>query len=390
MNAIQYIQPLDAYLQSSVKVLYHRAQPGSLWSKIGVHNHFSWGDTRATAHAVYTLAKCGLPREHLLIRGGCAWLYRASNPISQVWSDEAWDTALALRALHQARSPYLGAERRLAIKRWFMELGLGTFPYNLHDELWETCFALRALTETVTATPKEDCRWIEGGFQWLQGFSQDDGRIVTDHYTALVILALEEAIRGRYLAPEESWKVSLDRSRSYLLDRLRQVPGDGLWSRDPWANGYILQALAPVDPISGCQDICLHADLMGRIVDWLDGQERSGWLHDPEDLSEIILGMRALMLRLKAMDKAGGDFPTLEQRRAAKTEVEERLRNEVFSSCRSPSRFIYRDGSDNTVIVVSARLRRRLLPATTGVVLLIGGLWQSWEYLVRFFSWLFS
>jgi hypothetical protein len=65
------------------------------------------------------------------------------------------------------------------------------------------------------------------------------------------------------------------------------------------------------------------------------------------------------------------------------------MQESVFRHTWSPVCFLQRDAFDNTVIVIPAKLRRRFIPWTMGVIVVVGAVVQFWDAIVRFFAHLF-
>ncbi|MCC7139403.1 MAG: hypothetical protein IT460_13350 [Planctomycetes bacterium] len=380
MSTDDAVRTLEPLLFSAIRALCARAKSASGVRAAVLRPQFSWGDVRGTAHAVYTLVKCGLPESHPLVQGGCAWIVAQQGEPGGVWSDEAWDTALAVRALAVARAPGFPRATAERAARWLVDLGLGSDPFNLHEELWETTFALRALAETHLVTRSADGPWVEQACRWLLRFQAADGTFVASHYTALAVLAIEETLRAGLLDVTPEWTDALERARASLLSRATTGEPDRLWSRrEGWVNGYVLQALSPMLPADSPHDVVLHPALLARCVAWLADRERAGWSDDPEDLSEMILAMRAILARARARAEVGTARLTDDRLREAKAWVATRVEHGVFRAMRSPGLFCQRDASGNWVLTVSPGFRRRALAvaAVGGVVVAILKFWKD-------------
>ncbi len=120
------------------------------------------------------------------------------------WSDEVWDTSLALKALHLTR--HEGGEVKESILResirWLCQMqrehpsAHGTRLGGWHDEPWETALAVRALAPFVGSEfDRKEFKLnlrVKHAVQWLISSQDRRGMLLNPQYTALLLLSLIE------------------------------------------------------------------------------------------------------------------------------------------------------------------------------------------------------
>ncbi len=287
------------------------------------------------------------------------------------WNDEAWDTAMAVIALKDIGVSSKNCAINSAVQ-WLIKMFSHNGRYNLHDEPWETSWGMLALLRTGLPNTID----FGKSFEWLIGLQQENGLIVSPHYTAYFLM-LTKAAEKVSLSPELQERIIIvaHKCETYLVSSLDESPDDKLWMNEGWANGQILLSLSQFNTIE-----ITNSRLSSKLISWFKkNQDEDGGFSDIEDTASVILGLTTYF----SLIVKNTTSPNMQ------VETEESFIYRLRKSVQPPllmlhDKFVYRNDYGYYVIHIKASVLSKCLLVASIVITIISlstNIISLWDYL---------
>ncbi len=285
----------------------------------------SWGDTRISCVALWSMCECGLRELYPRFIQYCLQKMLATKEAYQngrflCFNHEVWDTSLALIAFAK------GGEVESAhyidkLTNWLVDFA--ALKENWDAEPWETLWAITALLAS-SMNPSLFSRRIVRSMKWVLGLRSAEGILISTHYTAFLLSALNEIVKCLNLIEKDSryFNSAIDQSLSYLRESyLKTRKRKSLWGDQPWMVGHALLGIAGTPKERNM--FLLDPEFNEFLLDWFekqDWQPGHGW-RDIDETSLALVGLTTYCIeRESALNTLTGE---------AKADIRKRIASEV-------------------------------------------------------------
>jgi hypothetical protein len=263
-----------------------------------------------------------------------------------------------------------------------------------HDEPWETAHALFAVFDArkdavlfrrACGSMEVDEEDLRDTIHWYIGLQDPKGKAITPHYTAFLLLILENALL-QFTNQQQlhHYNKAIHKATHYLISVLRNSPGEILWTSEAWSNGYILQSLCRSHTF---EQLYLDPELIEKIVTWFEKtperNEKEGYWGgqaDIEDTANALQGLLDLLVAIREL--------TTPQSRH---QIIEGLQREIMALLEIPDKppkaKLIRSIQDGYIIHISEKSKKVIKWAlmTIAALSVISGVIALFDYLVRVF-----
>ena len=328
-------------------------------------------DVRTTAEAILAILACGegILSPNLQYASDFLLTSFKNEERGGSWGSELWDTALAIRALHQLAPKGAECIDRAFEWIWTKQLSDGSFD----GEPWDTLFV------TIVALELGKIEQVSTALNWLLGLQAQTGCFISKHYTGLFCQALGRAIDLEPISAQHSkLQQAAIRAIHFMWDNYDEL---NLWTGGTWTNAYIIQGLLSLR----------HPQLLGQhdnILEWYRRRQLDTGVWDDcvrtaivlQALVELKVAFQLERCSQKPLQTFTFDFVS----KTTRSEVLQIIQSRVTKAPIIRSRkFIEKDESGDVIITLTPE---RKMYAGIGVSVLAGLWWafQNWA-LIRHF-----